>query len=592
MNEAAEKLGRLLVIARQARNPGAVFHELRQVNPASPELPPPGFKPDCIRADAAGAHDALKLAFELGVPLLVSADADPEALRSASCVAASSEHAAACCIERGADPARVVTLFESVDRERFAPDGDPAPGPQDHPRLLSVEHDNLDRVLRACERAAARHPRLKLIHLGSVERPLPAFAESREDVRQEEYPAWFRWADALFLPALRLESGRVLAEALSCGTPCITSSRPPMNEVVSDRWDGLLVNPEEVGDIARAIDEIADPSLRARLAAPARTSSELFDAAAVDAREAALYRWLLRRDWPLLTVVLPTFNRARLVEGAVRNVLGQDYPNLELIVVNDGSSDDTPAVLQRMEAELNDPRLRVVHRENGGLPAALNTGFEMARGEYWTWTSDDNGYRPSALRALARELELQPEVGLVYADMQIRDEFGGERSFTGGPPENLEQGSCVGGCFLYRAAIARQVGAYDAKYTLAEDFDYWLRMHRITRFAWLHRLLYDYADAPHSLTRRRFREMQAVQMKLFEREQGGRADWRQRKFEHLLRHASAAKNQGLPGAAMSAAWRAIRHRPWVARGWWALLRALTPMPLLNLSRRMRGLDAG
>lgn len=588
VSDSSERPARLLVIAAAAHNPGGVFGavEVRGAGDADQAA-----RADCIRADAAGAEAAIGLGRKWGVPVVLLADADPQFLKEASCVLAASESAAANCIEAGADPARVVTMPPAVDRSLFTPEGEAAAGPQGRPRLLSLEHDNLDRALQASALATARLPDLRLVQIGG-DKPLPAFAERREGLHENELPAWFRWADALLLPARSDGPVDALARALACGTPCITSNRPPMSEVVTDQWDGLLVDPESADEIAQAIRGVADPAVQARLAAPARTSSESFDSTAVQAREAALYRWLLGRQRPMISVVLPTYNRARLVEAAVRNVLSQDYSNLELIVVNDGSTDATAEILRKLSTDLNGSRLRVVSRENGGLPTALNTGFAAATGDYWTWTSDDNAYRPGALSALARELMLDATIGLVYADMLIRDEAGVQRRFVAGPPERLEEGSCVGGCFLYRAELARQVGKYDPGYTLAEDYDYWLRMHRIARFAWLHRVLYDYADAPHSLTRRRFREMQAVQMKLFEREQGGRVDWRQRKFEHLLRHASAAKNHGLPGAAMSAAWAAIRQQPSVARGWWALLRALTPMPLLNLSRRMRGLDAG
>jgi len=588
VSDSSEGPARLLVIAAAAHNPGGLFRHVEALGPGDADQAAPA---DCIRAGAAGAEAAIRLGQKWGVPVVLTAEADTQFLKEASCVLAASESTVANCIESGADPARVVTMPPAVDRSLFTPECEAAAGPQGRPRLLSLEHDNLDRALQASALAAARLPELRLVQIGG-DQSLPAFAERRDGLNDSELPAWFRWADALLLPARSDGPVEALARALACGTPCITSSRPPMNEVVTDQWDGLLVDPESADEIAQAIRGVADPAVQARLAAPARTSSETYDSAVVEAREAALYRWLLGRQRPMISVVLPTCNRARLVEAAVRNVLSQDYQNIELIVVNDGSTDATAEVLRKLSNELNDPRLCVVNRENGGLPTALNTGFAQARGEYWTWTSDDNAYRQGALSAMARELMLDANLGLVYADMLIRDEAGVQRSFVAGPPERLEEGSCVGGCFLYRAELARQVGEYDPGYALAEDYDYWLRMHRIARFAWLQRLLYDYADTPHSLTRRSFREMQAVQMKLFEREQGGRADWRQRKFEHLLRHASAAKNQGLPGVSISAAWSAIRQRPSVARGWWALLRALTPMPLLNLSRRMRGLDAG
>lgn len=560
------------------------------------------FGVDCIRGYDPGWPGLLsvELADALDVPALVSVHNQMgicgEVLSRADCVLANSESVAQRSIALGADPARVVTVHDRIDCTVFTPEGEPAPGGEGTPRLLSIarEHEqkNLERMLQACALAARALPGLRLVHFGKSNRDWTRwpFVTHRDSVPNNELPAWYRWADALLLPSLSEGFGIVLAEALACGTPCITSNRPAMNEIVSDRWDGLLVDPENVEDIARAIREIADPSVQARLAAPARTAGGRFDRRVIELREAGVYECELRRDWPLLSVVLPTYKRGHLIETAVRNVLAQDYPNLELVVVNDGSPDDTREVLQRLAAKLNDPRLHVIDRENGGLPIALNTGFAAATGEFWTWTSDDNAYRPGALRAMARELLLDPSAGLVYADMLIRDEKGGERSFVCGPPERVEQHSTIGLCFLYRAAIARQVGDYDPGMRLAEDYDFWLRFRKHAPLIWLPRLLYDCADQPDTLTRTEFHAVQQARLRLIRREFGDRPDWEQRKFEHMLRFSAMAKQYGMVGSALSTALSAVRAKPGSFTAWKAVARALMPKGLLRLTRRWRGLD--
>ncbi len=94
-------------------------------------------------------------------------------------------------------------------------------------------------------------------------------------------------------------------------------------------------------------------------------------------------------DQALVSIVLPTYKRAHVLPSAIRSVLNQTYTNLELIVVDDNSPDDTRDVV----ASFGDPRIRYVRNEpNLKLPRALNRGFSLARGEYLTWTSDDNLY--------------------------------------------------------------------------------------------------------------------------------------------------------------------------------------------------------
>jgi glycosyltransferase involved in cell wall biosynthesis len=579
--------------------------DLRRFYPGLPEgwiAAARDFKPDCIRGYDPGWPGllAVELGEALGVPALVSVHNQMgicgEVLQRSACVLVNSESVAQRSIALGADPARVVTVHDRIDCAVFTPQGEVAPGGEGSPKLLSIarEHEqkNLDRMLQACALAAKSLPGLRLVHFGKSHRDWSKwpFVTHRDSVPNTELPAWYRWADALLLPSLSEGFGIVLAEALACGTPCITSNRPAMNEIVTDRWDGLLVDPENVEDIARAIRQIADPSLQARLAAPARTAGIRFDQGVIEAREAGVYDCELPRDWQLLSVVLPTYKRGHLIEAAVRNVLAQDYPNFELIVVNDGSPDNTREVLHRLDAELQDPRLRVIHRENGGLPTALNTGFAVANGDFWTWTSDDNAYRPGALRAMARELLLDTSAGLVYADMLIRDEKGRERAFVCGPPERVEQLSTIGLCFLYRGVIARQVGEYDPDLRLAEDYDFWLRFRKHAPMIWLPRLLYDCADQPSSLTRTELHAVQQARLRLIQREFGDRPDWQQRKFEHMLLFSAMAKQYGMIGSALSTALSAVRAQPGSFTAWKAVGRALTPMPLLKLSRRLRGLD--
>ena len=91
----------------------------------------------------------------------------------------------------------------------------------------------------------------------------------------------------------------------------------------------------------------------------------------------------------LVSIVLPVYNGARFLAEAIQSCLAQTYPHWELIVVDDCSTDDSPQIVAGFAAD--DARIRVIrHAHNRKLPGALNTGFDAARGEYLTWTSDDN----------------------------------------------------------------------------------------------------------------------------------------------------------------------------------------------------------
>jgi glycosyltransferase involved in cell wall biosynthesis len=187
---------------------------------------------------------------------------------------------------------------------------------------------------------------------------------------------------------------------------------------------------------------------------------------------------------PLVSIVLPTLNGSRFIQQSIESCLRQSYTNLEVIVVDGGSTDGTLDIV----AGLADGRVRVIPQpaNSGRLPGALNLGFAQARGEYFTWTQDDDWYEPTAIEYLARHLMEHPEVGLAYASFAFVDEAGQfVRDSTLGPPEALYWTNCVGHCFLYRRAVAAQVGEYALDYVMAEDAQYWMRIYKVAPLAFL-----------------------------------------------------------------------------------------------------------
>ena len=214
---------------------------------------------------------------------------------------------------------------------------------------------------------------------------------------------------------------------------------------------------------------------------------------------------------PLVSVVLPTYKRAHLLGQAIRNILDQSHGNLELIVVDDNSPDDTPAVV----AFFDDPRIRYVRNEpNLKLPRALNRGFSLARGDYLTWTSDDNLFARNAIEKMVARLG-QGDCDFVYADYWLFS----EQDASGKPldpqldslPDNLqlEQGNHIGACFLYTRRLYEAVGEYDPELFLVEDYDYFLRAARQFRFRHIAEPLYYFRRDDATLYCSRFPEVKA-----------------------------------------------------------------------------------
>lgn len=202
----------------------------------------------------------------------------------------------------------------------------------------------------------------------------------------------------------------------------------------------------------------------------------------------------------LVSIVLPVYNGADHVASSIDSILNQTYQNWELIIVNDCSTDETLEIATAYQKK--DPRIRVLSNErNLKLPHSLNVGFAQAKGEYYTWTSDDNMYMPEALSRLSQELDCDSDCVMVYSNMTEIDAEGKELP-TGKrlSPEHIVNGNVFGASFLYRAETAKQIGDYDVNLFLAEDYDYWIRIYCTGKIKYIDESLYYYRRHAGSLT--------------------------------------------------------------------------------------------
>jgi glycosyltransferase involved in cell wall biosynthesis len=256
-------------------------------------------------------------------------------------------------------------------------------------------------------------------------------------------------------------------------------------------------------------------------------------------------------DRKLVSIILPVYNGSRYLRQSIESCLSQTYANIELIVVDDASQDDSAEIV----AAYADPRITLLrHQTNRKLPAALNTGFRASSGAYLTWTSHDNYFAPTAIAELVEFLEGSQDVDFVYSDQYIVDERDDTvRLDQTGPVERLIEESCLGGCFLYTRAVYEKLGAYDEGLFLAEDYDYWLRALAAFKLAHLGEPLYYYRLHPDSLSVRLGLEgvekALAIRRRLF-----GRHLWRYRR--PLRRAHISAALRFLHGGRQSAAARA------------------------------------
>jgi glycosyltransferase involved in cell wall biosynthesis len=183
---------------------------------------------------------------------------------------------------------------------------------------------------------------------------------------------------------------------------------------------------------------------------------------------------------PSVTVLLPVYNGAAYVQRAIASVLQQTYRDFELLIVDDGSTDDTPALL----AALDDPRVRVVsHAHNQGLTCTLIEGVQLAQGELLARQDADDWSHPRRLDRQVQFLTRHPQVCLVGTQARVVDERGRARGRASRPlayPSilwtHLFDNAFVHSSVLVRRSAIEAVGGYDRAFAVAEDFELWSRV--------------------------------------------------------------------------------------------------------------------
>lgn len=189
---------------------------------------------------------------------------------------------------------------------------------------------------------------------------------------------------------------------------------------------------------------------------------------------------------PLVSIVIPCYKGAPYLSQAIESCLRQDYPALELIVVEDASPDNCAEIAARFSA--GDSRLRLIrHQVNSGVSAAFNTGYGVARGAYLTRLAQDDWFEPGAISGMARYLNEHPETALVYADEQRIDEKTqiSQHIQRPEPAAILDGGNRMGLCVMWRRELWEKVGKFDSAFDSAEDYDYWERAARHFQFGHL-----------------------------------------------------------------------------------------------------------
>ena len=196
---------------------------------------------------------------------------------------------------------------------------------------------------------------------------------------------------------------------------------------------------------------------------------------------------------PSVSVVCSVRDGARFLEPALRSVLTQSYRDFELIVIDDGSTDDTSEILERIAAE--DPRVRTVHQPHAGLTRSLNTGLGLARGALVARQDADDISLPHRFADQVRFLQARPEHLVVGTRYETIDETGKVKR-RHRPPlldfrirlQLLTANALAHSSVMFRREVILELGGYDESFTTAQDYELWCRVAMRGRLANLRRI--------------------------------------------------------------------------------------------------------
>ena len=188
---------------------------------------------------------------------------------------------------------------------------------------------------------------------------------------------------------------------------------------------------------------------------------------------------------PKISIVTPSFNQGQFLEESICSVINQEYSNLEYIIIDGGSSDNSVEIIRKYENHLH----YWVSEKDTGFSEAINKGFKKATGDIFSWLNSDDILLPGALNTISRFFQQFPRVGIVYGDRLIIDEqsnvLAKRQDCFFSPIFFRFEKSIPQESTFWRKDLFYQVGGLDEELNYAIDFDLWCRLSKITKIKYI-----------------------------------------------------------------------------------------------------------
>lgn len=182
------------------------------------------------------------------------------------------------------------------------------------------------------------------------------------------------------------------------------------------------------------------------------------------------------KPWPRISIVTPSYNQGQFLEETIRSILLQGYPNLEYIIIDGGSTDESVEIIRKYEQHL----AYWVSEKDSGQANAINKGFQRVTGEVVAWLNSDDVYEAAAVQRAAKFLVARPDCGMIYGACHLVDEEGRHVGLMGSPEFDLTHllmdSYVPQQATFFRRSVLDKVGLLHEDFHYAMDYDLWLRI--------------------------------------------------------------------------------------------------------------------